>query len=320
MEMTCKICGTSDCNRSYQVREMMFGLRKQFTYLECSACGCLQLVDAESDMSDYYPADYYSFDTKVPAVIPKWRRWLTKQRYAQELYGNSPLGLLLNQWRGRPSVPLWLQSIAVHPTAKILDVGCGSGALLRELHTMGFRQLQGVDPYITNPIQDSQIQVFKKHLGELAGHYDLIMFHHVFEHLPNPLETLQQAFALLADQGSLIIRIPIMGKYAWRTYCTDWVAIDAPRHHYLHTEKSMQHLAESANFVINQLIYDSTAFQFWGSEQFRQDIPIRDARSFATTRDTSLFSSKQMQEFREAAIRLNNERDGDQGCFILRKQ
>lgn len=72
-------------------------------------------------------------------------------------------------------------------------------------------------------------------------------------------------------------------------------------------------------FAVEQLIYDSTAFQFWGSEQYRQDIPLRDAKSFATTRDTSLFSDLQMQGYHDAAKRLNEERDGDQGCFIFRK-
>lgn len=319
MEMACKICGTSDGNRCYQVREMMYGLRERFSYLECSACGCLQLVEAPSDMSRYYPADYYSFDANVAVAIPAWRRWLTKKRYAQELFGNSMLGSLLNQYRGRPPVPLWLQSLQLRPDDRILDVGCGSGSLLRELYTMGFRHLHGVDPYVKNPVHDEQIQIFQKQLHDMRGTYDVIMFHHAFEHLSNPLEILQQVSALLASGGSAIIRIPLMGKYVWRTYGVDWAAIDAPRHFFLHTEKSIQHLAQAVGFTLEQLVYDSTAFQFWGSEQIRQEIPIRDPRSYATTRDFSLFTEQQMQGFRATAKRLNDERDGDQGCFVLRK-
>ncbi len=37
--MTCRICGNGDGNRTFEAREMMFGTREAFGYLECARCG-----------------------------------------------------------------------------------------------------------------------------------------------------------------------------------------------------------------------------------------------------------------------------------------
>jgi len=41
----CRICGNSVGNKTHAAREMMFGMRDVFHYLECASCGCVQLVD-----------------------------------------------------------------------------------------------------------------------------------------------------------------------------------------------------------------------------------------------------------------------------------
>ena len=48
------------------------------------------------------------------------------------------------------------------------------------------------------------------------------MFNHSFEHMPNPLTVLQKANALLYKNKYLMIRIPVMGSYAWKKYGINW--------------------------------------------------------------------------------------------------
>src|SRR5262245_52545571 len=57
----CKICRHSDRNMIHSIREMMFGTRESFEYIECSRCGCIQIADIPDDISRHYPPDYYSF-------------------------------------------------------------------------------------------------------------------------------------------------------------------------------------------------------------------------------------------------------------------
>jgi hypothetical protein len=59
--MICKICGNIEENKVFEIREMMFGFRDEFTYFECSKCGCLQIAEIPINMEKYYPSNYYSF-------------------------------------------------------------------------------------------------------------------------------------------------------------------------------------------------------------------------------------------------------------------
>ena len=58
---TCRICGKSGDYETYQIREMMIGLRTEFEYFQCEDCGCLQIAELPSDMHPYYGDGYYSF-------------------------------------------------------------------------------------------------------------------------------------------------------------------------------------------------------------------------------------------------------------------
>ena len=56
----CIACGEAANYKEYIFKEMMFGTRDSFTYLECSNCGCLQIKQVPDDLSKYYPDNYYS--------------------------------------------------------------------------------------------------------------------------------------------------------------------------------------------------------------------------------------------------------------------
>src|SRR4249920_2455956 len=65
---TCAVCGNGEANQTYTVREMQWGMRDEFEYFECSKCGCLQIVDFPSDISKYYPTNYYSYVPRGPSL------------------------------------------------------------------------------------------------------------------------------------------------------------------------------------------------------------------------------------------------------------
>ena len=53
--MICKICSNYENNKEFKIREMMFGFRDEFTYFECSKCGCLQIAKIPKNVEKYYP-------------------------------------------------------------------------------------------------------------------------------------------------------------------------------------------------------------------------------------------------------------------------
>ncbi|MEP7220270.1 MAG: class I SAM-dependent methyltransferase, partial [Bacteroidota bacterium] len=74
-----------------------------------------------------------------------------------------------------------------------------------------------------------------------------------------------------------------------------------------------------AGITIADIVYDSGAFQFIGSEQYRRDIPFTDSRSWFINPERSIFSPAEIAAFAARAAELNKAGDGDGAAFYLRK-
>lgn len=313
----CRICGSSGPHSLFVVREMMIGLREQFDYFQCSVCRCLQLKEIPGNLSRYYQGDYYSLQ---PQQERAWiRQRLEILRDEHELHGVGLVGKVLA--RRFPSLALRaLRPLAPSKTSRILDVGCGAGILLLTLARIGFKNVTGIEPFLEGDIHYREgPRIYSRALAEVSGSWDVIMFNHSWEHMAYPAETLQKTCQLLASSGTCIVRIPIIDSYAWRTYGVNWYQIDAPRHLFLHSKRSVEIVAAKSGLRIDAVSYDSGAAQFWASEQYRNDIPLRDSRSYYTARRSSIFSRREIAEFTRHAARLNAMQDGDQAVFYLRK-
>ncbi len=310
MEHTCKVCGNSTDNKSFIARERMLALNDEFEYFECNDCLCIQISEIPQNMDRYYPVSYYSyrepvFPTKLTGV-----RYFLKHSLAKYYMGKfSPVGFILSLFYENPFT--WLKPNLVSFNSKILDVGCGTGRLLLSMNRSGYTNLTGIDPYNSEDIfYDNGVKVFKKNVFEIKEQYDLVMLHHSFEHMENPGEILEQLSRIVTPQGTIIIQIPVGNSYAWRKYRTHWVQLDAPRHFFLHTVKSMTILADRCSLKLSSVDHISTAFQFTGSEKY--------LRGISFSEKTAFFSAKQFKHFEREAKRLNKINDGDAVCFYLR--
>lgn len=293
----------------------MFGFRDQFIYFECSSCGCLQIDDAPKDLARYYPTHYYSFHR--PNAIES----LLKKQFAAGSFGKPNL-----VWRAITFVTGTNQAVEslrrVNPSrcAAILDVGCGRGDLLVDLHSLGFTNLTGADPFIEQDLCPAKgISIRKQDLMQLAGEFDVIMFHHSFEHMMDPVDVMRRVAQILKPVGVVIVRIPV-AAFAWRHYGVDWVQLDAPRHIFVPSARSMEVLAARVGLRLGDVIYESNAFQFWGSEQYKRDIPLSDKRSHIRSIRKVLFPSEAIRSYRRRAQELNESCEGDCACFYLHHQ
>lgn len=314
----CRICGNEKGNTTYTAREMMLGLRHQFSYIECAACKCLQIEKFPADMSPYYPNNYYSFKTFTGNKFKGLKGWFKKQQYHISVF---PKGIL-NVLYPLISVKHYEIFKALHITrnTRILDVGCGNGrSFLYPLAEIGFKNIKGCDPFIHSDIlYDNGLIIEKKSIAQIDGQWDIITWHHSFEHIAAPLEELQQAHKKLAPGGCCIIRIPTSSSYAWQHYKTNWAQLDAPRHYYLHSQQSMKILASKAGFKLDKVVYDSTHFQFSGSEKYLHNIALADA----TPKGIMRFVNRKFKKARynQLAKKLNETGQGDQAAFFLVKE
>lgn len=313
----CKFCNGASRKQIIKVREMMFGSREEFDYIECGQCGSLQINEIPPNLIKYYPSNYLSFSIRQENLI---KRWLKNNRFRSSFTGKGLLGKILNEIWWMPPVGRFLNIADIKYNDTILDYGCGEGELLFQMHNIGFNNLIGIDPFIESDKRISERLILRKgHVNILTEEFDLIMFNHSLEHVSNPQEVLSKVSKHLKKNKLVMIRIPVVGGFAWRKYGANWVQLDAPRHLGIPSIAGIKHLASQTELSLEKIIFESWEFQFWGSEQFINDIPLYDSRSHWLKSKDTIFSKQQLKEFKEQAKELNEANDGDMACFFLRK-
>ena len=235
----CRICGSEGEFDTYLAREMMQGTREEFRYFVCGNCRCLQIAEIPENLGDYYAGDYYSFQ------VPE----------------NAGAGL------EGPGLD----------RGKILDVGCGNGQWLLDRAKGGWGNLYGCDPFIERDCNyGSRVTIRNCSIHEMEGDgtFDLILMSDSFEHMTDPLETLQSAKRLLKKEGHLLMLIPTYPNIAFEMFGTHWYQLDAPRHIFLHSKQSLQWLSYAGGLTISKMKYDSNGLQFIRSWFYENGIPF----------------------------------------------
>lgn len=313
----CRVCGNAAGNRPLQLREMMFGTGERFGYTACARCGTIQIDRVPADLGRHYPSDYYAYAAPAPAAW--WKQALKRGQARALLGGGGPLGALASRVLPRPDYLDWVLQAGQGPGSRVLDVGSGGGLVLRALHQAGFTRLTGVDPFL--PGDDEPLpglRLLRREVGEVQGEYDFVMLNHSFEHMPDPAGVMRALRGRVAPGGVVMIRIPLAGKHAGRTYGDDWVQLDPPRHLFIHTEAGMEHLARGAGFRVERVVYDSTALQFWGSELYRRGMSMLDVAKLDPRGPEVLFGKRRVRAWERRARELNRAGEGDQAAFYLR--
>ncbi len=313
--MTCRLCGNVENNQRYCFREMMLGTREEFAYFQCAVCECLQIETVPANLADFYPEGYIGFTGLRDGLFTGLKGAFRKARYSTSLFPNEGMNPLLKPFLSAIQYNL-LGQLHLTKTTRILDVGCGSGAFLYPLYELGMTNVRGTDPFAGPIVYANGYIIEKKFVEEMNGQWDIILFNHSFEHIPNPLESLRAVARLLAPGGVCMIRIPTVSSFAWQHYRENWFQLDAPRHLFLHSIKSMTLLGEQAGLPLSDVIYDSDRAQFIISDKYKKDVamnePLPEPQSF-------LGRKWRRWAYQRHAKTLNREKQGDQAAFYFRK-
>lgn len=286
--MRCAACGTPTiASREYSVAEYMLGTGRVFRYQPCGACGSSTIADPPDDLDAFYSRSYEPFAAS-DGMLAMLRRYLG----------------LDDRWRA-------LRRVGVPHDARVLDVGCGAGAFLRTLEARGYRDLTGVDPFLPyDPRTDGACRFVRCDLADLRGErFDAVTMHHVIEHARDTRRFLQDAAAVLAPAGVLLVRTPLMDSWAARTYGPRWVQHDAPRHLTLLTSDGVRRAAASAGLRVTGRWRDEGRWQAWAGAM------LADGRNPFGAQ--SLVGRIGRFRYAAAARRRNRDGTGDSGCFVL---
>lgn len=319
----CYVCGNTLNNRDYSFTDYHFRTPGSHRYFQCSVCDCLQ-YDFSVDYQgvSLYPSNYYSFKVDNNQTLISKIKWMIRNiRNAYYQSGKGILGAFIHQVLPCMSVAA-LYKINVQKSWKILDVGCGNDALmLQHLAHNNFLNLTGIDPFISKDLQEiGGVTILKKDVHHIEGKFDLITFNHSFEHLPDERDALVRCKELLSNEGSILIRIPVVSSYAWEHYKEHWLNLDAPRHVFLHSIKSISMLVEQCGFKTHSLFFDSTSSQFWGSELYKLGLPLGGKTSLyqkAVRAFLRVFCS--LTKYKKVNL-LNDNSQGDSIALLIKKR
>ena len=299
----CKFCH-SDRLKLFEATERMLGLGGEFHYSECLTCGSLQLEDLIDDFSPFYPKNYYSFSSlRRSTSSVKLLKFLRMKFF-----------MLTGMKKMAPLYGYWLRKLKPGFSDTIADIGCGNGQLLYELSVSGFSDLHGFDPFIerTEVISPS-LKLWKKRLEDSDLTFDVIMMHHSFEHMEDPEAILASCYEHLNPGGKLLIRCPVADAEVWKTKNSLWVQLDAPRHLIIPTLDGMNQVADRVGFILKEIEFDSSDFQFWGT------LLYENGQRLDHSKINSYLDPKERDELQQKALRFNREGKGDQACFYLVK-
>jgi len=121
---------------------------------------------------------------------------------------------------------------------RCLDIGCGNGRFLAHLSIRGF-EICGVELPGKAAERAAHVHGIRLKVGPLqpddfpSNSFDAITLWHVFEHLTNPVQTLEIIYRIIKPQGFLFLSIPNIESLQAMLFRGHWFHLDTPRHLFL---------------------------------------------------------------------------------------
>ena len=193
-DIVCPLCGT------LRIRPLF--VKEAIRYFACETCDFVfstpaRNVNLEHALADFEPSylQYLAEDPRDAKNFAALIRWISR---------------FCNLQRG-----------------KVLDLGCGSGKLVRHLHARGvdIQGLEGSRALYEHFLADDPRFLYGTVEETLDGVYDefeVVLALDVIEHVPTPVETLAAVSRLLKPGGWLFVTTPDTGSIPARLLGRRW--------------------------------------------------------------------------------------------------
>ncbi len=249
VEVSCPICFRNSNQEIATGYDFEYATSKQEFYLrECKGCGLIYLSPRPdiSELSTIYPSQYNPLHFhKIKNPVVRWGRQIIQRKKIAAIKKILP------------------------KAANILDVGCGSGALLLLLRQYGSKdwQLFGNDfnsESLSN-LHEMGITTFAGRFEQIdiKIKFDLIILNQALEHMDHPSQVIKKSFEILSPGGLIFIETPssegIDAKLFKKRY---WGGYHIPRHWTIFSKKSLSAAAKKQGFQDIQTSYLASP-SFW---------------------------------------------------------
>lgn len=230
--------------------DLHYGIEGSWDYHRCESCRVVFLNPAPTQLflDDAYDDSYYSYQDF--AEPPAWHGWVKR---------------LLGYNLGRTGDPSFAKP------GRMLDVGCGSGQFLYRMKKAGW-ETHGVE-LSKRAAEIGNSKQLNIQAGTLATasfpeqHFDYVRLNHSFEHLLDPLETLDRIRRLLAPQGLVFIGVPNIDSPQARIFGKHWWLLGPPVHPFNYSPQTLKRMLVNQGFEIVRCRTNSNFSGILGSLQ-----------------------------------------------------
>lgn len=184
----CPLCQHSSLASGFELQDIPVFQNKVYE----TEAAARQAITGEINLR-YCPQCTFIFNASFqPSLMEYDQKYQNEQSYSGyfQNYLNDIIQLLLARGFGG---------------SRVIEIGCGQGAFLEKLLASGFDAI-GFDPAYLG----DQPYVIKDYFSAKynARHADLIIMRHTLEHIPEPLQFLQDLASMTGDQAMVFIEVP----------------------------------------------------------------------------------------------------------------
>jgi len=231
----CPICYSERTRFLFEGWDLVFGYPDSAFVYQCRDCdhvfvaGTLTPEQLTDMYTSYYPRASFNVDDYEP--------YKEKKGFLYWLDGEEGLA-----FRHVPE------------NARVLDIGCGCS------ETLGYHKARGCEVWGCEADENAQKIAdrygFNVHIGLFdptqyeSQFFDYVTMNYVFEHIINPLKTLQEIHSVLRPGGMLVATVPnpsAFGRYFFGRYWGMW---HLPFHRHFYSRRSLAILAEKTGYRV----------------------------------------------------------------------
>jgi 2-polyprenyl-3-methyl-5-hydroxy-6-metoxy-1,4-benzoquinol methylase len=278
---SCEVCGyTGTLHFYFRGVDRLHGVGDGFDYVRCKNCGLVSahpIPDTDS-IAAFYPSNYAPYadpgfaHRAKTSLRQRIRRQVLSKRFGYSFDERSRgFGLL-------GGLAYWLKSTTFGnipyyvPAGTLLDIGCGSGSYLVQMHGLGW-QVNGIElnEGACRIAESLDLDVLNSEFAPglfAPDSFDCVVMWNVVEHLPHPRLALEEIFRILKPGGQLLLATPNIESLQFSLFGTYWFNLEAPRHLHLFGVTTLTRLIHSIGFERMRVAYCSHSNGFLESLLF----------------------------------------------------